>query len=145
MTADKLKRIVRVAGVLLVGALAAVMGVGVSVASAEGGSPWWHLHLGSHPTYLPPGGEGVLFVVASNVGDGPVEGGGAPVTVTDTLPAGVSATSVESETSSFSDYGRAECSASAVVVCTFSKTLPPYEQLEIRIHVSVGGACRRVS
>ena len=98
MTADKLKRIVRVVGVL---AARWVMGVGVSVASAEGGSPWWHLHLGSRPTHLPPGGEGVLFVVASNVGDGPVEGGGAPVTVTDTLPAGVSATSVESETSIF--------------------------------------------
>ncbi len=138
MIADKLKRIVGVAGVLAVGALAAVMGVGVSVAFAEGGSPWWHLHLGSHPTHLPPGGEGVLVVVASNVGDGPVEGAGAPVTVTDTLPAGVSATSVESETSIVSNYGRAECSASAVVVCTFSKTLPPYEQLEIRIHVSVG-------
>ncbi len=137
MTADKLKRIVRVAGVLAAGALMAVMGVGVSVASAEGGSPWWHLHLGSHPTHLPPGGEGVLFVVASNVGDGSVEGGGAPVTVTDTLPAGVSATSVESDTNFFNHFGGAECSGSTVVVCTFSGSLPPYGQLEIKIHVSV--------
>ena len=140
MTADKLKRVARVVGVLAAGALPAMLTVGVSSAFAEGGSPWWHLHSGSRPTHLPPGGEGVLAVMATNVGDGPVEGGGVSVTVTDTLPAGVTATSVESNTGLLNAYGRAECSGSAVVVCTYSGSMPPYEELDITIHVNVGAS-----
>src|SRR5438128_3982903 len=53
-------------------------------ASAE---PWWHLEVIPTPTNLPPGGEGVIEVLATNVGDAPVDGKAHPVTVSDILPA----------------------------------------------------------
>ncbi len=137
ISSNRLKRSARVVGVLVGGVLLAVS-VGVSLASAETLAPWWHLHLGARPTNLPPGGEGVLAVTATNLGDAAVQGGGDPVTLTDTLPADVTVNSVESPAGILGSDGEAECSGSTVVVCTFTGSLPPYENLEIRIHVTVG-------
>jgi hypothetical protein len=138
MISDKtLKLVVRVGCVLLTGVLLA-FAVGVPPASAETVTPWWHLGASSRPANLPPGGEGVLAVTASNLGDAAVEGGGDPVMLTDTLPAGLTATSVESRAGLVGSDGEAECSGSTVVVCTFSGSLPPYEILQVGIHVAVG-------
>src|ERR1700727_3293859 len=61
-------------------------------AAAEPVSAWWRLGSGSRPTNLLPGGEGVVVASASNLGDAPVQGTSAPVTLTDTLPAGGAST-----------------------------------------------------
>ncbi len=104
--------------------------------------PWWHVNVGSRPTYLPPGGEGTVVILATNLGDGEVNGSeGAPVTVKDKLPAGIEATeafyAAGSGTEGF--YGRGPCSGSSEVVCSFAGFLPPYRRVEVKIRVSVNG------
>jgi hypothetical protein len=135
----KLKSIRWVVGLLAGSALLATIAF-AAPASAEGASSWWHLNTVSHPTYLPPGGEGVVVGLASNLGDGEVKAGGNPVTLTDTLPAGLTATSVEGRAGLLGIYGSLECTGSSTVVCTYEGSLPPYEQLEAIIHVKVEGA-----
>src|SRR5438477_4348100 len=57
--------------------------------------PWWHLDASAAPTNLPPGGEGVISVIATNVGDAAIHGEAEVVTVEDTLPAGLKAVKIE--------------------------------------------------
>ena len=49
--------------------------------------PWWHLTSSVRPAVLPSGGEGTIVIQASNIGNAPTSG---PITVTATLPAGLS-------------------------------------------------------
>src|ERR1700722_13360016 len=63
-----------------------LLGVFSASASAQAG---WELNALTKPTYLRPGGRGGLLIRVMNVGATSSEG---PVTVTDTLPSGVSAT-----------------------------------------------------
>lgn len=56
-------------------------------------APWWHVNAMASPTNLPPGGQGTITGVAANLGD---ERNDGPVTVTDTLPAGVTLENAES-------------------------------------------------
>ena len=49
----------------------------------------WHAFSSVYPTNLPPGGDGTIQLDIINTGAKPSQG---PITVTDTLPAGVSAT-----------------------------------------------------
>ena len=61
----------------------------VASAWASAGGAGWELWAHSAPTYLPPGGKGTIVLDVFNVGE---EASSGPVTVTDTLPAGVTAT-----------------------------------------------------
>jgi hypothetical protein len=74
------------AGVLLVVLLGA--------SPAFGQSPWWHVASNMRPSTLKRGGDGTLVVQALNVGDGATSG---PITVTDTLPVGVTVRQVSPE------------------------------------------------
>jgi hypothetical protein len=109
---------------------------GAVASSAQAQAPWWHLTTRSVPTDLKPGGEGKVIVVADNVGDGSAHG---PVTVSDRLAPGVTATAVSLFASFFVlggdfDLGPSGafgslniCKVTAVeVVCTF----PGVEELE---------------
>jgi hypothetical protein len=58
-------------------------------ASAMTPAPGWEVTSRSYPTYLPPGGTGVVAIDLINTGAGSTSGN---VTVTDTLPAGLTAT-----------------------------------------------------
>jgi uncharacterized repeat protein (TIGR01451 family) len=58
--------------------------VGASSAFAQ--SPWWNVTSTPRPATLAPGGDGVIVVEASNIGDATTSG---PITITDTLPEGV--------------------------------------------------------
>ena len=110
-----------------------VLGVLACVPSAfAAGAPFWRINQTVAPRYIPPGGEGVVIVTATNLGDAPVQGAGDPVTFADTLPAGLTATSVEGTSLS---YGGVECAIAQNVSCTFEGSLPPYEYLEAVIHV----------
>ena len=115
----------------------------------------WHLESIAYPTNLPLEGEGQISVFASNLGAIPLNGAGEQITITDALPAGVEATSVEgySQGDPRSVFNRYEfnnpktghhevnptgfrCTSSAsLVTCTFEQQLPSFEQLEIFIHV----------
>jgi hypothetical protein len=109
---------------------------GASPASAE--SPWWHLDARSAPTYLPPGGEGVIEVTATNVGDAPVNASKETVRITDNLPRGLTAVDIFGTVwSNIAARELLPCSVEALS-CTFTGTLLPYETLQVMIRVRVG-------
>jgi len=132
--------------VVTVGSLlaAAVLVWGASLASAA--EPWWHLTSGSRPTYLAPESESEIVVMAENVGDASIDGAKTPVTVTDSLPAGVEALAIEGgSTYGLSNQLSLSCSL-AKLACTYEReietatgehALAPYMQLEVRIKVRV--------
>jgi hypothetical protein len=57
-------------------------------------APWWHGTTSVSPTHLPPGGEGTIYAQAVNVGDAKTSG---PITLSYTLPQGVSVAEEEAE------------------------------------------------
>jgi hypothetical protein len=122
-----------------------------TASSALAAEPWWHLTLGSTPANLPPEGRGYIVLTAGNLGDADANGatgaGGVPITITDTLPAGLKAIAVVGwagrEGEGPDDRGSVLCSSSeelkkgAPLTCTFSGVLPPYEQIRVFISVDV--------
>ncbi|HEY7831846.1 MAG TPA: hypothetical protein VIC06_14885 [Solirubrobacteraceae bacterium] len=132
--------------VVAVCALVAACAVSVP---AYASSPWWTLSSGARPANLPPGGEGTIVARAVNAGDAASTGS---VTLSDTLPVGVSAQSV-----SFYAFtlGGGKIDLSGIpgacettpgrVQCVypgepsgFLPVLNPYEWVEMRIAVKVG-------
>ncbi len=115
--------------------------VGVAPAAAAGGMPWWHLQSGARPSYLAPEGKGEIVATVSNLGDA---SSGGVVTVTDTLPTGLSAKTIEAEYLE-GQGGRSKetgsCSPHPLVerplVCTFSDAVAPYSEIEVRVGVAV--------
>ncbi len=79
----------RLAVVAVLVALLLSLAMGAPVASALKAAPGWAVTTRSYPTNLPPGGHGQIEIDLFNVGAADSEG---KVTVTDTLPAGVTAT-----------------------------------------------------
>ncbi len=77
--------------VVLVPAVA-VAALALAVSPAFAGSPWWRVSSNSRPAVLPDGGSATVVSQAVNVGDGPTAGA---ITLTDTLPVGVTVEKVE--------------------------------------------------
>ncbi len=102
----------------------------VGVSPAFGETPFWAINQTVAPRYIPPGGEGVLVVAATNLGDKPAEGQSVPIDINVALPPGLTATSAEASTAV---YGAGECLEPSL--CTFAGSLPPYEPLHMLIHV----------
>ncbi len=80
--------------VIAAGAVAgAVALVGVAPAFAETApsetTPWWHIASSARPANLHLGGEGKLVVLATDAGDAAANGESAPITISDTLPPGL--------------------------------------------------------
>ncbi len=67
----------------------------VGVGQASAAMPWWHLNTISSPASTVS--EGSIFVEASDLGDAMVNSVEYPVTIVDTLPAGVTPTAVHPE------------------------------------------------
>ncbi len=124
-----------------------MVGLGVSAgpAFAEPEVPWWHVNAYSRPSNLKPGGTGTVVVAVTNLGDAVAEGVGASIVVTDTLPAGVSASSAEyfvgneSLYSEFAEEVPCSVSGSRVVRCEYKGIMPPYARLEVKIKAEVSG------
>jgi hypothetical protein len=134
--------------------LAALFGVALLAASLGAGSaaaaPRWELSVTPSPTHLVPGGKGVISVLAWNLG-GAAESEDESVTITNTLPSGITATSIRSETSLGGPpiSETMSCSMSPRPTCTWSKatapfgeSLTPYGYLEVQIGVEVSGPSR---
>ena len=119
------------ATVALVGLIVALS---VLVSSAHAATaPWWKLSLSSAPTDLQPGmGEAVLIATASNIGDTPTKG---TITLTDTLPAGLTAKAVKLFASI--EHQPGTCETLPVLRCSFTGVVQPYEQLQLVINVTV--------
>ncbi|HEY2142008.1 MAG TPA: hypothetical protein VGG98_08110 [Solirubrobacteraceae bacterium] len=97
--------------------------------------------------------DGQIVVTAANLGDAPANGETIPVRIVDKLPPVLTAVSIEAvagrEQAGEENRGPVECSleSPAKGVCTFggtyengggkvvAKTLPPYDQIEVRIGV----------
>jgi hypothetical protein len=143
------------ATLLVLGLLSALLvsAVASSSASAAGSLGWLHLTSKSIPSNLAPGGEGTVSIAATNLGDADIAGSKAqPITLTDKLPAGVTATGVLPPCGDSPEpictrhwperkgikYEPAECTvAASEVKCAFPEALSPYEQFEVRISVKV--------
>lgn len=117
--------------------------------------PWWGISSGARPTQLPSGpcggkGQqacGEIFISAENLGNAPTSG---KVTIEDQLPAGFKAVGIKATAGGPGGFDRGPVSCSkTTLTCTFEKfvdektkevvlqSLPPYEQIEIRIEVRV--------
>ncbi len=109
----------------------ALMLAGAAPAFAEG--PSWRTTTEVAPSYLPPGGEGQVVAVVSNLGDGEIDGSKSPVTITDKLPAGLLASAI---TGRAQDNTPVEC-VLATLKCTYAGVLYPYQRLQFTIQVKV--------
>ncbi len=123
-------------GLRLLLALAAAAGIVATagVSSASAAAPWWQLGSEVVPSNLPPGGEGLVIVVASNLGDAPVDGSTTPVVITAKLAPGLTATGTNSIVV---NEVPVECSTTTVVTCKYVGVLNPYERIAIPIKVKV--------
>ncbi|HXN39810.1 MAG TPA: hypothetical protein VN892_17380 [Solirubrobacteraceae bacterium] len=125
-------------GASLIAAFALTAAVGASPALAQ--SAWWHLMSGSRPTNLKEG-PGQIVVTAANLGGADANGEGEPIRIVDTLPAGLTATSIEAVASGRVgvSLGTVACSLETLS-CTFTHQLPSFAQIELRIGVAVGAS-----
>jgi hypothetical protein len=105
--------------------------------SALADGPHWDVITRSAPTYLAPGEKGEIVTVLINLGDAPVIATPAePVTVTDTLPAGVEATRGMSGTADTGVEGQHRPALSCQELrCTYAGQIPPFVSLELSVGV----------
>src|SRR5271165_928127 len=109
--------------------------------------PHWNIESRVAPTNLPPEGEGVIVVTATNLGDAEANGGGGhTVKIIDTLPKGVVATGARESLNLISENAvkaprqaafKCPVKTGAVIECTYTGTLPPYELLQVKVNVTV--------
>jgi hypothetical protein len=108
--------------------------------NAMAAEPWWQLSSTSTPSELPPGGTGTIRLVATNLGDRPVESEANPVTIADQLPPGLTATGISAGSGSFEEgeYGSVNCSLESLS-CTYAseEALPAYQRLWVNVTVKV--------
>lgn len=103
----------------------------VPASQAQAAAPAWKLTASALPTNFVPGSEGTAFggplyyLIATNVGG---EAANGPITLTATLPTGVSAVDVGgvSSKSEDSSFPKPACTVSGqIVTCTATGSLPP--------------------
>jgi hypothetical protein len=86
----------------------------------------------------PVGPDGTVVVFAENLGDAPVKGSTSPVTITDVLPHGLTATAVHAvRPASANTFLALPCRPLPELSCTLPADLAPYQQFELRIGVDV--------
>jgi hypothetical protein len=121
-----------------------------SGSSASASQPWWHLGAGFRPSSSEPESRGQVVIVASNLGDAAVNGesaaGGIPIVLTDKLPAGLKAVSIEGfagERAGQNSRGPVLCPSAnevrkgAALSCSFAGTLPSYRPIELVVNVDI--------
>jgi hypothetical protein len=132
---------------LLLALTVALLAVAVNTPVALAG-PWWRLESRGAPTNLKPGGRGLVLLGADDLGDAGIDGHTSQVTITDTLPEGLtvaSSSEVRPRRSSRRPGETAEeeqatwsCSLSGrTVTCSTTMAIPAYERLNVTIPVHV--------
>jgi hypothetical protein len=123
------------AGVVAVTILATVSLVSATARADTPSVPAWTISSISTPTNFAPGSSGnILELVATNVGGSPTS---AATTVTDTLPVGLTPTSIKA--ASFSSHEPATCTL-ATLSCTLPGSLLPGDLLSVYIAVTASNA-----
>jgi len=127
----------RVVALFVVGIVSSVL-LGASSASAA--SVWWNVSPRSVPTHLQAGGEGILVISAANLGYTNADGSSVPLRITDALPPGLTATSVQAAAgflARFSwDEPEPECTLTPLS-CNYKGILTPYERMWMIVKVAV--------
>lgn len=97
--------------------------------------------LGAADSTIVSEGSGRLVLALTNLGDGPVDGSGTPVTIVDKLPQGVVAYGVEAVAGRFDRFGPIHCSVESTdeVACGYKGKLPPYEAIEVEVLTALEG------
>jgi hypothetical protein len=104
-----------------VAAICAVLGALANAASALTPAPGWQLTSRSYPTHLSREGKALLRIDVYNIGAAPSSG---PITVTDTLPPGLTATAAGNYQGGHVEARRWQCTGTTVVTCTNNGELP---------------------
>ncbi len=112
---------------------------GVAVAHAD--RPWWTITPTAEPSYLPPGGTGRIILIVNNLGDADAVGSTSPITISDGLPAGLTATSIKGGAGSAGVGGPATCSLTSLS-CTFAESIEPYAGVYVEITVKVAASAQ---
>jgi hypothetical protein len=122
--------------VMVICAILALSGL-VAQAADAAPIPWWHVTSGARPSYLAPEGKGQIVATVANLGEVSSSG---DVTITDRLPAGLSATKITAvvlEGSASPSQKPVGC-VLGTLTCTFAAgALQPYQEIEVRIAVAV--------
>jgi hypothetical protein len=126
---------------LMVMVMVMVMGV-LSGASAQAAvpAPAWSISSVSQPTSFAPGSTGDLYVVTvTNSGGVAADGSTTPISVSDALPVGFTATAIKGEDlESATGIGHTELNCTlATLTCTYSHAVPPGDELLVYVTVSV--------
>ncbi len=124
---------------------------------AGAAQPWWEITSGARPANLVPESEGEIVVEVQDLGDANVNGETSPVTIVDTLPAGLKAVGIYAQAPEIGElnaFGATTpivlgCSLTSLT-CVLNKTLAAYNRIEMRIRVKVeanatAGEMNRVS
>jgi hypothetical protein len=118
----------RMRGLALCTLAGAIVLMLVAAAPAFGQAPWWQIGSETVPANLPPGGQGEIVIVASNLGDAPVNGGEEAIVITSELPPTLTATGIA--------VTGGACSL-ATLKCTSKSVVNPYGLISVVIKVNV--------
>ncbi len=129
-------RLARFTGLFALTLLLMSMVVGASPASAS--VPAWSIRSFAAPANLSPGGSGEVVVDAVNIGGANANAEVAPIVISDSLPADLTATAIRSEAAEFGNQGVGlTCRVQPVTCEATSGAIEPYGELRIFIKVSV--------
>jgi hypothetical protein len=95
--------------------------------------------IGSAEAKVTSEGSGRLVITATNLGDAPLDAGSVPLTIADSLPAGVSAYGAEAFAAVRGAAGPVACAVktTSLVECSFESELRPFEAIEVEIPVAL--------
>jgi hypothetical protein len=120
----------------LVALLAGILALSAAPASAATAAPGWTISSTAQPTNFAPGSTGNVYALTvMNSGGAPADGSSGPITVSDTLPAGLTATAISGTNAAGNDIS-SSCSL-ATVSCTLSSVVDPGGGIFIYVQVSV--------
>jgi hypothetical protein len=143
----------------LAAAIAAIACLLLATAAAAAPRPSWSIQSVAVPSHFPPGGSGETFYEVIATDDGGAGTSGAPITLTDALPAGLTVERValqvrSTDAEGLIDVGPTACTvdetgAAPQVECTLTEALPetiepvgvpPGGDLRLLVFVAVPGA-----
>ncbi len=120
---------------ILAGLVVLICVANATSAFAQG--PVWSMSSSAVPAVLPRGdtsGYDRIILLASNMG--PAATDGSTVTISDSLPAGLTATGMGATVGDFARNAPVSCSTMSLT-CTTSASILPYETIEVTITVDV--------
>src|SRR5580693_8254409 len=153
MTIERKLQKLKVTGMMMITLCALLAVLAAAGAPAAMAGPRWKVEFSAAPRNLPPGGQGEIALLATNLGNAPVTvlPPGTPVTVEIHLPPGLAATQVAKAEVGYLDsfgiedgavkFNNISCNikSPSLLICTWAgeRYLPTYEALELRLLVNV--------